>query len=606
MGRKNKSRKTRESELALRAFKEAGGRLWSHTLFSFFMRDVNLVHGDLCPHPGWAIVTSNGRIHVNASGYADPEDWLYVLAHSIAHLGFGHFKEREHPVLWNAACDCLVIRFLDSLKVGRLPDSRMVIDELPGGSEDSIYQRFVNAGGVPPELSFLVEPGPGFMDMLFEPPDPIPSWSTRRAPDWQANFARGIAAAVTQVVDEAANIRTSAKGSKEKRTPLEQARKWIMSSYPLLGALAAGITLVEDPVLCGRMNITIAAVNAEMHEIYFNPAFRLSEKEVRFVLAHELLHLGLSHHTRCRGRDDFLWNVACDYVINGWLVEMEIGELPHGELLYDPELKGLSAESIYERIVTDMRRFRKLRTFRGIGLGDMFEGGRPGWWETGRGLDLDSFYRRSLAQGLEFHERTGRGYLPAGLVEEIRALGQPPIPWDVELARWFDDLFPPIEKRLSYARPSRRQASAPDIPRPSWVLPHGVHEGRTFGVILDTSGSMDRTLLAKALGAIASYSMSRDVLMARVVFCDATYYDQGYMSPEAIADRVRVKGRGGTVLQPAVDFLNKAEDFPQDGPLLIITDGECDVLRIFRKHAFLIPRGRHLPFTPRGPVFHIE
>jgi len=45
--------------------------------------------------------------------------------------------------------------------------------------------------------------------------------------------------------------------------------------------------------------------------------------------------------------------------------------------------------------------------------------------------------------------------------------------------------------------------------------------GRVFGVVLDTSGSMDRTLLGKALGAIASYSISRDVLAGRVVFCDA-------------------------------------------------------------------------------------
>ena len=30
---------------------------------------------------------------------------------------------------------------------------------------------------------------------------------------------------------------------------------------------------------------------------------------------------------------------------------------------------------------------------------------------------------------------------------------------------------------------------------------------------------------------------------------------------------------GGTVLQPGVDLLEAAEDFPKDGPILIITDG---------------------------------
>jgi predicted metal-dependent peptidase len=116
---------------------------------------------------------------------------------------------------------------------------------------------------------------------------------------------------------------------------------------------------------------------------------------------------------------------------------------------------------------------------------------------------------------------------------------------------------------------------------------------------------MDRKLLAKALGAIASYSLSREVGRVRLVFCDAVAYDEGYVAPEAIAERVRVRGRGGTILQPGIDLLEKAEDFPRGGPLLIITDGACDRLQIRREHAFLLPQGRHLPFVPKAPVFRI-
>ncbi len=336
-----------------------------------------------------------------------------------------------------------------------------------------------------------------------------------------------------------------------------------------------------------------------------NPAAALDEYASRFVIAHELLHVGLRHQDRQRGRDPFLWNVACDFVINGWLIEMGVGSPPAFGMLQDPELKGLSAEAVYDRIVTDLRRYRKLATLRGYGLGDMLErSGQPCW--NPEGMTLDEFYRSGLAQGLSYHESSGRGYLPGDLVEEIRALAVPPIPWDVELARWFDHYFAPLEKVRSYARPSRRQSSSPDIPRPRWVVAEGAEEGRTFGVILDTSGSMERSLLAKALGAIASYSISRDVPFVRVVFCDAFPYDQGYMSPEAIADRVKVRGRGGTVLQPAVDLLEKADDFPPKGPLLLITDGACDQLRIKRDHAFLLPEGRALPFAPRGRVFRIR
>ena len=206
-----------------------------------------------------------------------------------------------------------------------------------------------------------------------------------------------------------------------------------------------------------------------------------------------------------------------------------------------------------------------------------------------------------------YRNRYTRGFIPAGLIEDIRALSHPPIPWDVELARWFDEHFMPIEKVRSYSRQNRRQSSTPDIPRPNWIASKDALDGRTFGVVLDTSGSMSRSMLATALGAIASYSHARDVPAARVVFCDACAHDEGYMRPEDIAGTVKVKGRGGTVLQPGVDMLLKAEDFPKEAPILVITDAQCDKVILYgREHAFLIPKGARLPFSPKGKVFGIE
>ena len=60
--------------------------------------------------------------------------------------------------------------------------------------------------------------------------------------------------------------------------------------------------------------------------------------------------------------------------------------------------------------------------------------------------------------------------------------------------------------------------------------------------------------------------------------------DAGYLTPENIADKVQVKGRGGTVLQPGINLLEKAQNFPSSAPLLIITDGYCDRLLIRREH----------------------
>ena len=355
-----------------------------------------------------------------------------------------------------------------------------------------------------------------------------------------------------------------------------------------------------------REDIYVAAVNDRQKEIFINPLAHLNPQELRFVIAHELLHAGLRHAHRGQGRDPYLWNVACDYVINGWLMEMGIGHPPNLGLLFDPELTGMSAEAVYDRMAGDMRRYRKLVSLRGVGIGDILLPKEPKFWNGAEGISLDDYYRRALLNGLAYHESCGRGLLPAGLVESIRALDHPPIQWEVELARWFDNFFQPLEKRRSFARPSRRQSSTPDIPRPSWAPLEGAMDGRTFGVILDTSGSMNRHLLALALGAISSYALSRDVPMVRVVFCDAAAYDQGFLPVEAIGGRVRIKGRGGTRLQPGIDIIERAPDFPGKGPLLIITDGACDVLQVKREHAYLMPSSGRLPFRARGPVFRMN
>lgn len=576
-----------------------------NTLFMFLFDYVSVNRNDdnLCSENGWAVVTSDGVIHVNPKKRGTPEEWLYVIAHCLLHLGFQHIAERGKDRLWNVACDYCVNRFLSHLKIGKKPDDIEYDQDYFSGNEESLYKNLKDRGHIPKELLNSGTGGTG-NDFIYETVDQ--RYYYRTPPKWEALLSQGISYAVADVVEQASGVANKSGDKRNTLTKAQMARNWFISSYPLLGALAATCELIEDKRLCARMNIRLAAVDATVQEIYINDTTGLTKEEYQFVIAHELLHVGLCHHSRCQGRDPYLWNVACDFVINSWLVEMDVGEIPRIGALYDPELKGVSAEAVYDLIVTDRRRMRKLSTFCGRGVGDLLPGLKPGWWESASGIDLDEFYRRSLISGLEYHYSEGRGFLPAGLIEEIRALNQPPIPWDVELARWFDEYFSPLEKRRTYSRASRRQSSTPDIPRPAWKVEDGVMDNRTYGVILDTSGSMDRSLLGKALGTIASYSISRDVPLVRVVFCDAAVYDQGYMAPEDIAGSVKVKGRGGTVIQPAIDMIEKKEDFPQNGPLLIITDGWCDRLSIKRDHAYILPKGRHLPFVPKGEVFYIS
>ena len=610
-GSRSKSRHSAaQAAKATAQFNEGLAIAEAHPLLSPMLHRAQVIRRAGNPYPvhGWANVTPGGQIFVHPERIADPQEWLYVIAHCLVHLGFGHFQQKLQQREWDLACECVVWEFLATLKLGKPPEHLCGLPkpggpEIPGRTEEAIFWHFCE-NGIPPNLPSYSLTNTPFTDMFTAENGPkrYHSGSISQR-DWEQVFGAGLAQAVSQAVSVAAGA-TDGK-SKQSSTAAGRAREWFISSYPLLGALAASFHLVEDGPACNRMNISVAAVSEAMKEIYISPGTGLTEAEARFVMAHELLHVSLRHSRRCRGRDPYLWNVACDFVINGWLIEMRIGSPPQMGLLYDSELNGLSAEAIYDRIAADLRRFRRLGTFRGIGLGDVLEAPAADWWASQEGTDLDAFYRNCLSQGLLYHDEQSRGLLPAGLVEEIRSLSQPPIPWDVELARWLDDHFPPLKQQRTYARPSRRQSSTPDIARPRYFPERLAQEARTFGVVLDTSGSMDRYLLGEALGAIVSYCESRDVFSTRVVFCDARAYDAGYLRPEEIAGRVTVRGRGGTVLQPGIDLLENAPDFPKNGPILIITDGLCDCFITRREHAVLLPEGRSLPFAPRGKVFSL-
>ncbi|MFD0342172.1 hypothetical protein ACFVH0_26445 [Streptomyces sp. NPDC127117] len=560
-----------------------------------FCRDKSCA---LAPGHGLARVDSAGTIHAHPARRAEPAEWAWALAHCVIHLGFGHVPatrgERTQADPYDQAARCAVVnRFLLTFSVGRPPDELPA--SYPGGDEEQLAARW-RRDGIPPDYRHCGT-ADGAGDQLL-----LPWAGFGNPPDWQLSFAQALTRTISRAMDVAGGLRESIGGQATRRPPWEHALNWFVSSYPLLGGIAAGMTLVADAELARAHGISVAAVDASAGEIYLNPHRSFTDEEWRFVLGHEMLHAALRHADRRGARDPYLFNIAADYVINGWLREMQIGVMPEG-LLHDPELAGLSAEEIYDRIAGDLRRIRRLATLRGKGAGDILgEPLRP----PKDYVDLDTFYRRGLTQGFDLHRQSERSTLPAGLVEEIRALTQPPLPWDAQLARWFDEFVPRPEPVRSFARPARRQASTPDIPRAGRYFPPEEVQSCTFGVVLDTSASMNRTLLGKGLGAIASYATARDVPAARVVFCDAAPHDAGYLPVTEIAQRLRIRGRGGTLLQPGIDLLRRVDDFPPGAPLLVITDGECDVLRIRTEHAYLLPRGGRLPFTARGPVFHVS
>lgn len=561
------------------------------------------------PYPSW----SHNRIRElalsvwpNIRRRAEPDTWAYIFARLRIHIALNHLDPLHTDIDWHFACWLKAEQLISLAGVGRRPEHLPALPQgFPRGDEASLAQYFMQ-NKVPGDVKALSLGREGYS---FWNTDTSIEISDELREQRQAGLAKGIRAAASAAIDVAAGVRRALGQERNADTVLKRAKSWVISEFPLLASLASSFTLIEDEAVCLSMGVFVAAISDQAQEIYFNPRVQMSQEEARFVMTHEFLHVGLRHTSRRQGRDAWYWNVACDYVINDWLLEMNVGQPPEQlGYLHDIRLRGQSAEEIYDKIVSDLRWMRKLkkaRTMNGSST-DMLDGQhKPGWWLSG-GLDLDSFYRRALTEGLELHLGAGRGLLPAGLVEEIRSLNQPPIPWDVELGQWLDQFFPPLEKRRTFSRAHRRQSATPDIVRPAWVSTDEQRAGRVFAAIVDTSGSMSRSDLGKAIGAIASYAMSRDVGFVRLIHCDARAYDAGYIEPESLLDRVQIKGRGGTVLMPGVRLLDDATDFPKNGPALIITDGMCDKLTIRRDHAYLLAQGGRLAFPAKGPVFRFS
>src|SRR6185436_15735501 len=102
-----------------------------------------------------------------------------------------------------------------------------------------LFRRF-REHSLPDELRGLGTAGERSGDMFWTP-DPM---RPGRQDDWARAFAAGLVASVTTAVRVAGGYESRLGMADELITIAEQARRWFVNSYPLLGALAAAFTIV--------------------------------------------------------------------------------------------------------------------------------------------------------------------------------------------------------------------------------------------------------------------------------------------------------------------------------------------------------------------------
>ena len=125
---------------------------------------------------------------------------------------------------------------------------------------------------------------------------------------------------------------------------LKAARKALVLDHPFFGALALRMGFKVETL--GRTR----TLGTDGRDIYYDSDYvqGCSDAQLAGLIAHEVMHPALQHHTRRGDRDVRLWNEAADYAINPILVDASL-RLPEGVLL-NPEFKGMTAEQIYEAL----------------------------------------------------------------------------------------------------------------------------------------------------------------------------------------------------------------------------------------------------------------
>ena len=121
-----------------------------------------------------------------------------------------------------------------------------------------------------------------------------------------------------------------------------RARAFLVMERPFFATFALRLSLTEDEAC--RDLWTDGKVLA------FNPVFAAAMPRDKLVgaQAHAVMHLTCGHHARRKGRDETLWNRACDYVVNQILLDAGFA-LPRG-FLHDPLYAGRSVDDIYSAL----------------------------------------------------------------------------------------------------------------------------------------------------------------------------------------------------------------------------------------------------------------
>ena len=322
--------------------------------------------------------------------------------------------------------------------------------------------------------------------------------------------------------------------------------------------------------------------------ITFNPEFSdmLDADELCFVLEHEVMHAALGHLERKGKRDPFLWNLACDIVVNS-NIKHSNGDDPksitlrhEGEESFHLAPNGkegwlYTADEVYEML----KKNPKMRML--SNACDSERGAGWDWHIIDDGSDpvAEAESAEAWAQRLADAKESmtvrdpsnARGLVPACAERRLDELQAATADWRLLLSEFVQEEV----CDYSFTLPDRRFSAEPFV-LPSFSDTEVVVRDVLF--MADTSGSVSDKELTSAFsevkGAIEQFNGKLEGWLG---FFDAIPYEPTRFENVADLAAIRPKGGGGTRFEAAFECIDRWLNAEELSCIVIITDGYAPV-----------------------------
>lgn len=344
---------------------------------------------------------------------------------------------------------------------------------------------------------------------------------------------------------------------------ITKARAALILFQPFFGSLALHLRPVADP--------SVETMETDGRTLSLNPAFveKLSFDELTGTIAHEVTHLACGHHARRGARDLRRWNVACDYAINGLLMEAGF-VLPQGRL-HDPRFDGMAAEEIYALLAQEEGSGGADGASNNPGTSPSADPGGCGGVRDAPGKDGGKASPAELCQAAQdwriaalqaVQTAKAAGKLPGAIARMIEALRNPAVDWREVLWRFIQTT---ARNDYSWFPPNRRYVAM------GLYLPSLRSEELGPVVIaVDTSGSIAQSLVAQFSAEISAILEDCRPEAVHVLYCDTEVAGVETLSPDDLPLTLKPQGGGGTDFRPPFAWVEEQGIAP--ACLIYLTD----------------------------------